>query len=79
MILSLLGISKLKNRQRNIDEGESNISHRKVIVESDQDMQAVKEIPDYCPNCGTSLNEREPVQYCPYCGITLGKINKLPT
>lgn len=79
VILSLLGISKIKNRQRCIEEEKSDLSHRNVKIESDQEVQLAKEIPDFCPNCGTRLNKRSAVQYCPYCGIILSKINRITT
>jgi len=76
-LLGLIGLTKSKKRESNSDDQNGNTSDRTVNVDSVQTKQTIRENPDFCPNCGTSLNEREPVQYCPYCGVTVGKVNTI--
>ena len=76
-LLGLVGLMKSKNRRTNDEDRDKNISEQTVNVDSLQTKQTISENPDFCPNCGTTLNEREPVQYCPYCGITIGKVNTI--
>ena len=78
-LLGLVGLLKSKKRRTCSDNEDQNTSNQTVNVDSPQNKQLISENPDFCPNCGTSLNERESVQYCPYCGITLGKVNIIQT
>jgi len=74
-LLGLIGFMKNKKRRFDCDEDQN----QTVNVDSTKNKQMISENPGFCPNCGTSLNEGEPVQYCPYCGITVGKINTIQT
>ena len=76
-LLGLVGLIKSKKRTSNSDDGDQNTSVQTVNVEPPQTKQVISDNPGVCPNCGTSLNEREPVQYCPYCGITIGKVTAI--
>lgn len=76
-LLGLVGLMKSKNRGSNSDDQDQDMSDQTVNVDSPQNKQSISENPGFCPNCGTTLNEREPVQYCPYCGITIGKVNTI--
>lgn len=76
-LLGLLGLMKSKKKRTNDDDGDQSTSVQTVNVESPQTKQTISNNPEFCPNCGTSLNEREPVQYCPYCGITIGKVTTI--
>lgn len=78
-LLGLVGLMKSKKGRTNSDNGDQKTSNQTVNVDSTQTKQAISENPGFCPNCGTSLNEREPVQYCPYCGITIGKVTTIQT
>ena len=73
-LLGLVGLIKSKKGNTNSDDGEQKTSDQTVNVDTPQTKQTITENSGFCPNCGTSLNEREPVQYCPYCGITIGKV-----
>ena len=73
-LLGLVGLMKSKKGGSYSDEQDENTSDHTVNVDAPQTKQTITENPGFCPNCGTSLNEREPVQYCPYCGITIGKV-----
>ncbi len=73
-LLGLVGLLKSKKGRTSDDDQDQNTREQPVKVESTQTKQTVSENPGFCPNCGTTLNEREPVQYCPYCGITIGKV-----
>ncbi len=74
-LLGLVGLLKSKKNRTYDEDRDQNTSEQTVKVDSLQTKQNFSENPDFCPNCGTSLNERDPVQYCPYCGITIGKVN----
>jgi rubrerythrin len=78
-LLGLIGLVKSKKRGSDSDRQDENTSDQTVNVESVQNKQTISENPGFCPNCGTSLNEREPVQYCPYCGVTIGKVITIQT
>ena len=72
-LLGLVGLMKDKKRGSYCDDQDQNTSNQTVNVDSLQNKQTISENPGFCQNCGTPLNEREPVQYCPYCGITINK------
>ncbi len=76
-LLGLVGLMKSKKGKTSDEDRDQNTSDQTVIVEKSRTKQTISDNPDICPNCGTSLNEREPVQYCPYCGITIGKVNTI--
>ena len=78
-LLGLVGLLKSKKRRKEGENIDHNTSNKTVNTDSPQIKQTMSVNPDFCPNCGTSLNEREPIQYCPYCGITIGKVNKIQT
>ncbi len=78
-LLGLFGLMKSKKRRIYNEDEDQNTNNQTVNAESPQIQQTVNENSDFCPNCGTALNEREPVQYCPYCGITIGKVNTIQT
>jgi len=78
-LLGLVGLIKSK-KKRTFDENQDQNTHKQTVqVDSPQTKQSISENPGFCPNCGTTLNEREPVQYCPYCGITINKVETLQT
>lgn len=76
-LFGLVGLMKSKKRRTSDEDRDQNTSDQTVNVDSPQNTQTISENPGFCPNCGTTLNEREPVQYCPYCGITIGKVNTI--
>ena len=78
-LLGLVGLMKSKKRGSNEDNKDQIKNEQTINVDSPQNKQTISENPGFCPNCGTTLNEREPVQYCPYCGITINKITVIQT
>lgn len=76
-LLGLVGLMKSKKGKTSDEDRDQNVNNQTVIVDTPQNKQTVSEDPGFCPNCGTTLNEKEPVQYCPYCGITIGKVNTI--
>ncbi len=76
-LLGLVGLMKSKKNRTYDEDRDQKTSEQTVNVDSLQTKQKISDNPGVCPNCGTSLNEREPVQYCPYCGITIGKITTI--
>ncbi|MHA1467131.1 MAG: hypothetical protein ACTSP6_03515 [Promethearchaeota archaeon] len=76
-LLGLVGLMKSKKGKTSDEDRDQNVNNQTVIVEKSRTKQTISDNPDFCPNCGTTLNEREPVQYCPYCGITIGKVNTI--
>lgn len=78
-LLGLVGLMKSKKEKTSDEDRDQNVNDQTVIVDTSQNKQTISENPGFCPNCGTSLNEREPVQYCPYCGITIGKVATIQT
>ncbi len=78
-LLGLFGLMKSKKRRTYEDDRYQNSTDQTVNDDSAQTKQTISENPEICPNCGASLNEREPVQYCPYCGITINKTSLIQT
>jgi len=78
-LLGLVGLMKSKKGKTSDEDRDQNTTEQTVNVEPPQTKQTISDNPDFCPNCGTTLNEREPVQYCPYCGITINTTTLIQT
>ncbi len=78
-LLGLVGLMKSKKRRTSDEDRDQNTTEQTVNGDPTQAKQIIRENPDFCPNCGTTLNEREPVQYCPYCGITINTTTLIQT
>jgi len=74
-LLGLIGF--MKNKKGIFDSAEDENQAQNSDLAKNKQMTSVN--PDVCPNCGTSLNEKELIQYCPYCGITVANINTIQT